>query len=529
MNATATAPVSTADVFTIIPISNLHESKTNPRRHFAGIEDLTASVKQHGVLTPLLVRLCRDDSGKPQDLLGYEIIAGARRYRAAKAAGIEGVPARVMDLTDSQALEFQVIENLQREDIHPLDEALGYEALLKAGNYDVPAIALRVNKSESYVYQRLKLTSLIPEAQKACFSDKITAGHAILIARLQPKDQNEALKSTINHGLSVRELASHIESEIHLELRKAPWSVDDATLLPAAGSCVACPKRTGANPQLFPDVKAKDTCTDPGCYREKLQALVARNSSQDLVSISTSSVPYGEKKVPGILYEGEYRSAGSEKCQSLHSAVVVLAQYGNVKVGARATVCVGKNCKVHVQKSYYGSGRISGITKSASEKAKERRTRAISDARNEAVRQIAAKRKWPVNQQEFKSITLAFYERLTFESTKLACKILGVWPKDGKTGGFDFRSKLKAFLQYQDSSGVAKCAAVFSLMPEWGKWGGGYYGDGEEKARLNAAGELAGINVGKIEAQFISAANAKAASKAKARAKVHTSAKRKKA
>src|SRR5579872_5003798 len=117
------APATLTVMLDHIEVTRLRESKMNPRRHFAGLDELTASVKQHGVLTPLLVRSVSDGNTTSTK---YEIIAGARRYRAAKAAGIDSLPVRVLDLDDAQALEFQVIENLQREDVHPLDEALGY-------------------------------------------------------------------------------------------------------------------------------------------------------------------------------------------------------------------------------------------------------------------------------------------------------------------------------------------------------------------------------------------------------------------
>src|SRR5690348_5608855 len=105
--------------FRVVSLNLIQESKTNPRRHFAGIDELTASVKQHGVLTPLLVR--QTEPFDPNAPGTYEIVAGARRYRAATKAKLESVPVRILQLTDEQALEFQVIENLQREDVHPLD------------------------------------------------------------------------------------------------------------------------------------------------------------------------------------------------------------------------------------------------------------------------------------------------------------------------------------------------------------------------------------------------------------------------
>jgi len=517
------APATLTVMLDHIEVTRLRESKMNPRRHFAGLDELTASVKQHGVLTPLLVRSVSDGNTTSTK---YEIIAGARRYRAAKAAGIDSLPVRVLDLDDAQALEFQVIENLQREDVHPLDEALGYQALLKAGKHDIASIAAKVNKSESYVYQRLKLAALIPEAQKAFLEDKITAGHAILIARLQPQEQKQLLTEQRNEEMSVRAMAGYIEESFHLALGKAPWALDDDKLVPAAGSCVSCPKRTGANPKLFPDVKQKDTCTDPSCYREKLIAQVGKNAAEDLVSIAAEYQPsYGEKRIPGILYRSDYELAGTKgECGNLKDAIVVKASsYERAQIGARVKVCISKKCKIHGSTGYSSSRGISTMT--PAQKIKQRKERAIGEARTEAVRQIAVEVKWPLSEDRARVIAAALLSRTNFDSQKLLCKALGVWPKDGKTGGFDFRGKARTHLAGLDKNGLAGFLMAAASVPEWGRWGGGYEGDAEEVKRLNQAAAGTGISVKKLEGQHISAANAKA-TKSKV-AKSQTSAKKK--
>ncbi len=171
--------------FQTLNVSDLRESKHNPRRHFdaGALEELASSVKTHGVLTPILVR---PSNGH------FEIAAGHRRFRAAKIAGVEKIPAVVRKMSDDELLEVLTIENLQREDVHPLEEASGYQALIKAG-YDVEKIASRVNRSTKYVYDRIKLLALCEEGRELFFQGKITAGHAILISRLSPKDQARTL------------------------------------------------------------------------------------------------------------------------------------------------------------------------------------------------------------------------------------------------------------------------------------------------------------------------------------------------
>lgn len=169
-------------------LESIKPSKTNPRRVVNGhaLDELTQSVKEHGVLQPILVR----PNGK-----GYEIVAGHRRYAAAEKAGLETLPVFVRELTDEQALELQLIENLERSDLHPLEEAQGYQQLIAVHKYDVTRIAEKIGRSIKYVYDRVKLLQLVPAAKDLFLEDKITAGHAILLARLSPKDQKRAIES----------------------------------------------------------------------------------------------------------------------------------------------------------------------------------------------------------------------------------------------------------------------------------------------------------------------------------------------
>src|SRR4051812_46403651 len=142
MNAPATAAeVLPAATSAEISIASTSASKTNPRKHFhqAELDELAASIRSHGVLQPVLVRPA--PSAKDPNVL-FEIVAGERRFRAAKAAGLSTIPAIVRSLTDLQVLEIQVIENLQRSNLHPLEEAEGYEALRKCDpNYNADIIA----------------------------------------------------------------------------------------------------------------------------------------------------------------------------------------------------------------------------------------------------------------------------------------------------------------------------------------------------------------------------------------------------
>jgi len=259
-------------------------SKTNPRKHFdeAALQELAESIGKHGVLQPILVRPNGADGS-------YELVAGERRWRAAKLAKLERIPATVRELADAEVLEIQVIENLQRADLHPLEEAEGYEALMKCQHadghaYTADEIAAKVGKSRSYVYQRLKLTALTPKAREAFYAGQLDASKALLVARVPADLQEEVLERLIgdedDYVPSFRAARQIIHDDFMLELKRAPFDVkaiyfagsEVTGVQPIGPACAECPKRTGNQPQLFDDVKSGDICTDPGCFHAKAAA-----------------------------------------------------------------------------------------------------------------------------------------------------------------------------------------------------------------------------------------------------------------
>lgn len=256
-----------------IPLSKLHESPFNRRRVWGNLDELATSIKAVGILEDLLARPHPKKAGE------YELVFGHRRYRAAKLAELLEVPAKVRDLTDEQTIEVQAIENLQREDVHPLDEAEGYEQLLKLKRTH-DEIAARVGKSKSYIFQRLKLLALCEKARKAFAEDKINASVALYIARIPtPALQMQALKECSGwdgEPMGVREAQRIIAQRFMLRLADAPFDTGDMMLIAKAGSCAACPKRTGNQKELFADVQSGDVCTDPDCFASKREAHTKR-------------------------------------------------------------------------------------------------------------------------------------------------------------------------------------------------------------------------------------------------------------
>jgi ParB family transcriptional regulator, chromosome partitioning protein len=183
-----------------VPIEFLRPNPRNPRREFpvAQLDELAASVKERGIIQPIAVRPVRGAND------AFEIIAGERRWQAAQRAGLHEVPVVVLDVSDVEALELAIIENVQREDLNPLEEAAGYQALIDEFKYHQDDIAKTVGKSRSHIANMLRLLKL-PELVKAAMrSGQFTAGHArALIGQADPE---RLAQQIIERGLNVRQV-----------------------------------------------------------------------------------------------------------------------------------------------------------------------------------------------------------------------------------------------------------------------------------------------------------------------------------
>ena len=183
-----------------LPISQVESCAAQPRKQFDpdALADLADSIRQHGIIQPLTVRKLQ--SGY------YQIIAGERRWRAARMAGLDQVPAIVIEADDRKAMELAMIENLQREDLNPVEEALGYQSLMENYAMTQEQAAERVGKSRPAVANALRLLNLTPEVLEMLQSGKLSAGHARAVLSLKdPKKQIQAAQRIAALGLSVRQ------------------------------------------------------------------------------------------------------------------------------------------------------------------------------------------------------------------------------------------------------------------------------------------------------------------------------------
>jgi ParB/RepB/Spo0J family partition protein len=277
-----------------IELGRLKPSPTNPRKRFnaAALSELAGSIRSKGIISPLIVRPIPIEPIESSVLTPemeaeltkqlYEIVAGERRSRAAKEAGLSVVPCIVRELSDADAAEVQLVENLQREDLSDIEEAESYAAMLKLKDekgeprYTVPDLAERVGRAENTIYKALKLLN-VPEVMRAALeAGEISASVASLIGRIPSvKARERAAQAVLKPQYQILPLTyvqteELIRSEFSTPLAQAPFNTSDPNLVKEAGSCTACPKRSGNDPDC--GGRMTNICTDVECYRGKVAA-----------------------------------------------------------------------------------------------------------------------------------------------------------------------------------------------------------------------------------------------------------------
>lgn len=358
-----------------LEIAKCFESPTNPRgAKFEGPEfdELVASVKEKGVLMPILARAVK---GK------FEIIAGNRRFRAAQKAGLTEIPARVVDMTDTEVREAQIVENLQRADVHPLEEGAAYRGLIENSTprYEVKDIAAKVGKSESYVRQRLGLTNLCASVAKAFRAGEIKASQAVIIATLaKDKDQEAALYRAKSWSYDGRQLRRWIFDTVYADLKKRPWK-DDEELSRIVGD-------TGGKKTLFKD---SDEDADPALYAKQMAAYIehmVRKEREKGIELVKVSAAYGSAS-KGVLSRLQYKELETKKERKSKDAkkAIVVEGYDLGKIIWISTAKEKTNDRTNYQQT-------------AEEKAATEKKRAAEKAKEEAVIAKALEKvQWPLS------------------------------------------------------------------------------------------------------------------------------------
>ena len=246
----------------------------------------------------------------------------------------------------------------QREDVHPYEEAQGFQRLLDMPGYDVAALVEKSGKSAAHIYSRLSLLQLIPDVAQAFIEERITASHANLLARLPQEHQAAAYENCWRkdwqdkepHLLPAKHLSAWIQANLYLNLAEAPFDREDTSLNPSAGACVTCPRRSGFNTSLFADVHG-DQCLDAPCFQMKVSAHIDREiaARPELVSIETAWRAPKEQR-PGAMQKHQFRELditdnpdAEPPCNHTKSAIIVFGK----NAGRTLTICTENDCPVH--------------------------------------------------------------------------------------------------------------------------------------------------------------------------------------
>jgi len=441
--------------FRMIALTLIDPPPKNTRTTFKkeSLAELTRSVKEKGVIQPILVRPVG---------ARFQIVAGERRFKAANQAGLKEIPASVKNLSDEEALDAQLIENLQREDVHPLDEADGFLRLKNISKLEIPDIAQRLAKDPRYVARRLALTDLLEEARDDFRNDLITLAHTLEICRLSSELQPFALdacyerksvwsqkEQTYIHQPDKEKPARHvkflqawIEQNIHLNLTKAPFKLDDTRLREDGLNCVECPQRSGFNKTLFADIKNTDTCLNPMCFQAKIQTLVQVRMSE---IESKSGKPaayispyYSPNRAKDSLGKSDYQQIEkkADRCEFAEQAVYAEGD----EVGRVIWICKEKTCKDHMGRvgASYSSSTASTSSSSRNGDSPEKRNKRKQEIFDIKVDEVVRKRvmkeaiqtyKWPLERAHLNEVAKEFFRRIPSDDQRTICEVF-VWSDD---------------------------------------------------------------------------------------------------
>lgn len=437
-----------------VPLTQIELPAHNTRKQInaAKFKGLVASIKQHGVLQPILVRQLSGTNGHAR----YQIIAGERRFRAAQEAGLAEIPTNIRAFDETQILSANLTENLQREEIHPLDEAAGFLRMKEELNLDLRAIAQRVAKDVRYVARRMALNDLIEEACADLRKELITLAHALEICRLTPEIQPHALAACYEtkYGFNrqtheqdnqpdkskpvrhVRYLQEWIARNVHLNLEQAPFPVDEPKLREDGLTCLNCPKRSGYNKTLFADIKHADTCLDPLCYQQKVRAFLTLKGAEleakhgkpiPLISLYYSS----DTDAPGVVKRDQFEpiERKADRCEFAEPAVCADHQH----FGQTKWICREATCKDHQGRApevrSHGNGKSSNGKPAAAHY--ERKQELFDIKVDEAVRKrvMAEALKsftWPLDRAHLNEAIKEFFRRVPSEHEKTIFEVIGL-------------------------------------------------------------------------------------------------------
>lgn len=277
----------------LVPVANLREFTLNPRGDLGDLDGLTASIKQNGILDNLTVRPLGGDI--------YEVVVGNRRLAASVAAGLEEAPCEVRDLSDLQALELNLVEQTQHQDLTPMEEAEACRRLIELSGYSPVQVAARLGQSTSWVARRLSLCNLAPEVRKLLEAKKVTLAVAQALAALPAQKLQVAAMAKLGSPDEGRGVELDIEEirSICRPLKGAPWKLTDELLVSEAGACSVCPHNSANErmPGLFDSVKRAPMCANPSCFDGKVKAAWEKKTAKASAAGAKVLTPAEGKKL----------------------------------------------------------------------------------------------------------------------------------------------------------------------------------------------------------------------------------------
>jgi ParB/RepB/Spo0J family partition protein len=509
-------------------------SKTNRRtvRNAERDKELIEDIRMHGVTEPIVVRLANPDlvneehykraGYKNADAVKYVIVAGERRWDLSHKAGKTTIPAIVRNLTNAEALEVQIGENLHREDLDPIDRADHihdlYQAYLKGMTPKDAMVRLsaRLNAKERTLYNMMSLRNLLPQVHKAIRDDKLSMSHGYELAKLSLDTQKEVwtwIEEEMRYGdpVSVRALQQHLAEEVFRRLSGAPWNLDDARLVPAAGACSACTKNSAINPNVAPGEK-KATCVDPVCFGKKEQAHLVQLEAEvkkeaeggKVIRIAGEHLGYNDDPLPkDVIPRDGWKESKPGSCPSTVAAIVATTN----AIGQKKYVCTDRNCKKHWKaNSGYMGGSASGndyglrnkVLTESEKKARLQKVRSkkLDEAYRTAATAAIRKQVTELKTADLQDLALELVERTDRRLRPSICEAMGWKVAKNSYYGPSISPKQIAELKPADlSSLIALLVIADNVLP-----GLDYYGH-SSKVELDSFAKRHKIDLDKIKAQ----------------------------
>lgn len=372
---TTTPPLPATHVigYQVLLDPRLLQPSSNPRRKpvpAARVTEIAESMRKFHVLEPLIVRLIGKGSTTPPTSKSYQVVAGDTRQKAAIEAGLIEVPCIVRELNDLDMLELQLIENVQRNDMHPVDEGEAFKRLIDGKKYTAETLAKTIGKSVRWVYNRLEFTKLIPDVRQAFLDEQITATHAELLARLTAAQQKEAFKDGLFH--------QRFDFEHSTEDDKARHVVSVRALTDWIAGNVRLPIESEIVQRELPEVA------------DAIAEVAKQGPAARVLQVSRETYVYGNNKklLEGVLLGDQWRAADSTKqrCEHVEKAVIV---YGRDQ-GKVLLVCTDKTCAKHWPELVARKATsAAGTGESAAERARRIKANAAA-AKRQAAQEKAA-------------------------------------------------------------------------------------------------------------------------------------------